>query len=70
MDIYTVLQQYVDRELTDQEACEVQAHLNACPPCLQLFHFESGLRRLVRRACSEAAPDSLRARILQHESTA
>jgi len=68
-EICSLLQQYVDRELTAEEAAHVQVHLEACPPCMQLFHFESNLRRLVRNACSEAAPESLRVRILQRSST-
>jgi mycothiol system anti-sigma-R factor len=64
-EIQVRLEQYVDRELSREEAAEVQAHLEACPPCLQMFHFEGSMRRLVRRACSELAPESLRARILK-----
>jgi mycothiol system anti-sigma-R factor len=63
-DVATRLDQYVDRELNPAEIAEVRSHLEACPPCLQLFHFEESVRRLVRRACCESAPESLRARIL------
>ena len=59
------LEQFVDRELSNEEAAEVQAHLDACPPCVRMYHFEVGIRRLVRRACCEAAPESLRDRIIQ-----
>jgi anti-sigma factor (TIGR02949 family) len=62
--IMSLLEQYVDRELSSAEADQVQAHLEACPPCMQMFHFETAVRRLVRRACCEEAPPSLRARIL------
>ena len=58
------LDQFVDRELSAEEILEVQEHLDSCPPCLQKFHYEANLRRLVRRVCSELAPSSLRARIL------
>jgi mycothiol system anti-sigma-R factor len=55
---------YIDRELTDAEIQQVQIHLEACPPCLHLFHFEDSLRRLVKVRCHEQrAPDSLRTRI-------
>ena len=64
IEIQTRLEQYVDRELSSDEAAEVQAHLDACPPCLRIYQFEGSMRRLVRRACSESAPESLRARIL------
>lgn len=64
VEIQERLELYVDRELSSAEAAEVQAHLDACPPCLRIFHFEGSMRRLVRRACSESAPESLKARIL------
>jgi mycothiol system anti-sigma-R factor len=65
MEITARLEQYVDRELSSDEAAEVQAHLDECPPCLRVYQFEHGMRRLVRRACSESAPPSLIARILK-----
>jgi len=63
MEITARLEQYVDRELSSDEAAEVQSHLDQCPPCLRIYQFETGMRRLVRRACSEAAPPSLVTRI-------
>jgi mycothiol system anti-sigma-R factor len=62
------LNQYLDRELSAQEIVEVKQHLEACPPCLQMFHYEEHMRRLVRQACCESAPESLRMRILDHRS--
>lgn len=64
VEIQARLEQFVDRELSTAEAVEVQAHLDACPPCVRMYHFETSMRRLVRRACCESAPESLRARIL------
>jgi mycothiol system anti-sigma-R factor len=64
IEVVNLLEQYVDRELNSEEIDEVRRHLDACPPCLTLFHFEANMRRLVRRACNESAPDSLRERIL------
>ncbi len=59
------LYQYLDRELTMEEACEVQAHLSRCPSCYELERFESGVIKLVRRDCSsEKAPAHLRERLL------
>jgi mycothiol system anti-sigma-R factor len=63
-EVVTRLDQYVDRELSVVEIEQVRQHLEDCPPCLQLFHFEASVRRLVRRACCESAPESLRERIL------
>lgn len=60
------LQTFVDRELSEAEVHEVRAHLDRCPPCLNHFRFEEGLRRLVRqRACPERAPDTLRDRLVR-----
>jgi mycothiol system anti-sigma-R factor len=59
------LQTFLDRELSDDDVGVVRFHLDRCPPCLQLFHFEERWRRLVKvRACTETAPPSLRAQIL------
>lgn len=58
------LYQYLDRELSSDEIVEVKQHLEACPPCLHIFHYEEHMRRLVRQACSESAPTSLRERII------
>jgi len=62
------LYQYLDRELSTEEIREVKQHLDACPPCLQYFRYEEHMRRLVRQACCESAPEYLRVRILQHRS--
>jgi mycothiol system anti-sigma-R factor len=67
-EVVTLLEQYVDRELNGEEIEEVQRHLDACPPCLSLFHFEANMRRLVHRACNESAPASLKERILGQRS--
>ena len=58
------LYEFVDRELSPEEVAQVQRHLEECPPCLQHFQLEVSVRRLVRRACCETAPESLKARIL------
>lgn len=63
-EVMTRLDQYVDRELSLAEIEEVRLHLEACRPCMEHFHFEADVRRLVRRACCESAPESLRVRIL------
>jgi len=59
------LQTFLDRELSAEEIVVVRFHLDQCPPCEHLFRFEERLRRLVKiRACTETAPDTLRAEIL------
>jgi mycothiol system anti-sigma-R factor len=61
-DCETQLNAFVDRELTADELRQVQAHLDDCPPCLQMFELQAGLKRLVRKeCCQDEAPDRLRA---------
>jgi len=65
-DCVEQLNPYLDRELTEREIREVHVHLEYCPPCAKFFHFEDGVKRLVRRCCQgERAPDSLRQRLGQ-----
>ena len=64
------LHQYLDRELTRDEACEVEAHLARCPSCYELERFESGVTQLVRRDCgADRAPAHLRDRLLSMPRT-
>ncbi len=57
---------YLDRELSETEAAEVQQHLALCDNCRARFRFEEGLRLLVQRAAgNESAPTELRERIRQ-----
>ena len=52
---------YMDRELNDSEVRKVRRHLDDCPPCEQLFEFQAGMKRLVRReCCTDEAPARLR----------
>lgn len=65
-DVGQHLYQYLDRELTPEEARDIEAHLDRCDPCFQLERFESGIIKLVRRDCgSEKAPDHLRKKLAQ-----
>ena len=52
---------YIDRELSDAEVNKVKAHLDDCPPCEQVFEFQAGIKRLVRKeCCTDEAPVRLR----------
>jgi mycothiol system anti-sigma-R factor len=60
------LEQYVDRELTDQELNEVRHHLEDCPPCEHRYHLQAGLKRLVKLSCDQgSAPPTLREKLVQ-----
>ena len=58
-----LLQPYVDRELTDAERAEAEAHLETCGYCARRYRFESSLRMYVRKCCDEPMPEELRSRL-------
>jgi anti-sigma factor (TIGR02949 family) len=60
-----VLQPYLDRELTDTERAEAEAHLAGCSYCDKRYRFEEGLRRLVRAAAIEPMAPALKQRLSQ-----
>ena len=58
------LYQYLDRELNQDEQQVVKTHLERCPPCLDLFHFEENVLTFVGNRCRETiAPPSLRDKV-------
>ena len=58
------LEAFTDRELSQDEVLEVQQHLDHCPPCVDRFHFQADLKRLVKVCCDQGeAPEALRARL-------
>jgi mycothiol system anti-sigma-R factor len=61
---------FLDGELTTERRREIEEHLNGCSPCLQMFGFESEIRRIVACKCQEVVPEGLRERIaaaIHHE---
>ena len=59
-----LLQPYGDRELTDDERIEAEAHLALCGYCARRYRFESTLRRYVRKCCEEQMPVELKEKLL------
>ena len=60
------LDQLVDKELSGPEVAEVHDHLGSCGDCTRRYHFQEGLKRLVKVSCNEAAaPADLRERLRQ-----
>ena len=55
---------YLDREVTSMDVERIRHHLAECSPCLQQYDLEEALKALVRRSCTEPAPDTLRVRIM------
>ena len=58
-----LLQPYLDRELTEAEMREAEAHLDACTYCRKRYRFEASLRRYVRPAVDESMPPELKAKL-------
>jgi mycothiol system anti-sigma-R factor len=56
--------EYLDGELTARDVEKIQQHLDECSPCLREHDLDVALKALVRRSCTERAPEDLRARIL------
>jgi anti-sigma factor (TIGR02949 family) len=58
-----VLQPFLDRELTEAEHQEAEAHLADCSYCRKRYRFEVELRRYVRQAVAEPMPPELKQRL-------
>jgi anti-sigma factor (TIGR02949 family) len=58
-----LLQGYLDRELSDAEQREAQAHLAQCEYCERRYRFEASLRRYVRTTAAERMPPGLMERL-------
>jgi anti-sigma factor (TIGR02949 family) len=57
------LYEYLDSEMTPDDEQRMRAHVAHCSPCLAELSVEDLVKQLVRRSCSERAPDRLRVRI-------
>jgi anti-sigma factor (TIGR02949 family) len=58
-----VLQPYLDRELSNAEMLEAEAHLELCAYCRKRYRFEVNLRRYVRQATAEQMPPHLKEKL-------
>ena len=60
------LDRYVDCELTNTEALEIQLHLEGCPDCMEHYEFQDQLKRLVKLSCEcDTAPTAFREKLRQ-----
>jgi anti-sigma factor (TIGR02949 family) len=58
------LQEYVDRQLTDDEIDRIEQHLAVCERCTNCYRFETEVRLYVREACvTEPCPETLKLRL-------
>lgn len=58
-----LLQPYLDRELTDGERQEAEAHLAGCAYCARRYRFEAELRMYVRQTAGEPMPPELKEKL-------
>jgi len=54
-----LLQDFLDRTLTDAEWAEAEGHLSGCEYCRRRYRFEETLRRYVRLTAAERMPPGL-----------
>ena len=58
-----MLQPYLDRELTEDERLEAEAHLEGCSYCRKRYRFEEKLRMFVRQAAVEQMDPQLKQKL-------
>jgi mycothiol system anti-sigma-R factor len=58
-----MLQPYLDRQLSDAERAEAEAHLDKCSYCRKRYRFEEDLRTFVRQAAVEEMPPALKQKL-------
>ena len=58
-----IMQPYLDRELSDDERLEAEAHLAGCGYCARRYRFEETLRQFVRQCCEESMAPTLKAKL-------
>ena len=56
--------EYLDGEMPDGDCGKIKQHLHECSPCLQEYGIEDEIKKLVKRSCSDPAPEALRAKVL------
>lgn len=64
-DSIAYLYTFLDGELTAEKRTAITEHLDDCGPCLDLFDFETELRRVVAKCCHQEVPEALRIRIAE-----
>jgi hypothetical protein len=58
-----LLQEFLDRTLTDVEWAEAERHLVECDYCRRRYRFEESLRRYVKLSAAERMPPGLLAKL-------
>ena len=60
-----LLQPYLDKQLSDSELAEAEAHLQVCAYCRKRYVFEERLRMFVRQAAVEEMPPDLKQKLAE-----
>jgi len=59
------LWEFVDGELGPDDCARIREHIEACPPCGELYFSERKIKDVVARACAcESAPQALKGRVM------
>lgn len=58
------LEEFLHNELCREDASDIREHLATCTDCTEEHQVGLVLTEAVRRACSETAPEELRAQVL------
>jgi len=59
------LEEFLHRELSDQDFHDVEEHLANCADCTSEVHVGLTMTQRIQKACQEKAPDALRAQIIE-----
>ena len=60
-----LLQPSLDKQLSDSELAEAEAHLEICAYCRKRYVFEEKLRMFVRQAAVEEMPPDLKQKLAE-----
>jgi mycothiol system anti-sigma-R factor len=55
---------FLDEEIDTASIDEIQAHIDNCSSCLNVYDLERVVKALVARSCAEKAPEPLREKVL------
>ena len=59
------LDEFLDRELTEQDMALLEQHFAECPPCRAQLAFALMMKKLVARSCGCDTPSQLRQRVVK-----
>ncbi|UFH55232.1 hypothetical protein LN737_03585 [Spirosoma sp. KNUC1025] len=68
-DCLKMIQLILDGEATEQQLAKLQANLESCKPCIEMYHLEKEVKELLtkrmeKRCCPEQLVATIKSRIL------